>query len=389
MKSDHPHDHKPSHPHEPKAAHPHPHERPHGGSILFTGFPGFIGMRLLPRLLELKPGTRIECLVQEKFHGAAQASVEALEKSHPRLRGRIGLVTGDITVQGLGIEKKRAKELRAGLVEAYHLAAVYDLAVSREVGRRINVEGTKNVLEFLEEAKGCDRLHYVSTAYVSGNHYGTFRESDLDVGQGFKNYYEETKFQAEVEVVRSKLPKTIYRPGVVVGDSKTGETGKFDGPYFVLRAMERLPSPGVFIRLGLGRGTVNVVPVDFVVEALSRLSASDVSRGKTYHLTDPHPHGPVEIAEIFAKALGKSFVYVPVPALLARAMFTPGPVQRFFGMPVQALDYFDDGVRHDATEATADLATLGLHCPRLADYAPRLVAFYLKKRDEVRREAMI
>ena len=362
---------------------------PHGGSILFTGFPGFIGMRLLPRLLELKPAARIVCLVQEKFHGAAQASVEALEKAHPRLRGRIGLVTGDITAQGLGIDKKQAKELRAGLTEAYHLAAVYDLAVSREVGRRINVEGTKNVLEFLEEAKGFDRLHYVSTAYVSGNHYGTFRETDLDVGQGFKNYYEETKFQAEVEVVRSRVPRTIYRPGVVVGDSRTGETGKFDGPYFVLRAMERLPSPGVFIRLGMGRGTVNVVPVDFVVEALSRLSASNVSRGKTYHLTDPKPHGPVEIAEMFAKALGKSFLYVPVPASLARAMFTPGPVQRFFGMPVEALDYFDDGVRHDATEATADLAALGVGCPRLADYVLRLVDFYLRKRDEVRRDAMI
>jgi thioester reductase-like protein len=365
------------------------HAHAHGGSILFTGFPGFIGMRLLPRLLELKPGTRIECLVQEKFLAAAQASVEALEKGHPKTKGRIGLVTGDITVPGLGIEKKEARGLRAGLVEAYHLAAVYDLAVSREVGRRINVEGTKNVLEFLEHAKGFDRLHYVSTAYVSGNHYGTFRETDLDVGQGFKNHYEETKFQAEVEVVRSKVPHTIYRPGVVVGDSRTGETGKFDGPYFVLRAMERLPSPGVFIRLGLGRGTVNVVPVDFVVEALSRLSASEVSRGKTYHLTDPHPHGPVEIAELFAKALGKSFVYVPVPASLARAMFTPGPVQRFFGMPVEALDYFDDGVRHDATVATADLASLGIECPRLADYVPRLVEFYRAKRDEVRQSAMI
>jgi thioester reductase-like protein len=346
-------------------------------------------MRLLPRILELKPGTRFECLVQGKFEGAAQAAVEVLERDHPRVKGRIGLVTGDITAQGLGIDKKRARELRAALTEAYHLAAVYDLAVSREVGRRINVEGTKNVLEFLGEAKGFDRLHYVSTAYVSGDHYGTFRETDLDVGQGFKNHYEETKFQAEVEVARSRVPRTIYRPGVVVGDSRTGETGKFDGPYFVLRAMERLPSPGAFVRLGLGRGTVNVVPVDFVVEALSRLSASEVSRGKTYHLTDPHPHGPVEIAELFAKALGKSFVYVPVPMTLARALFSPGPVQRFFGMPVEALAYFDDGVRHDATEATRDLASLGIECPRLPDYVPRLVEFYARKRDEVRREAMI
>lgn len=360
-----------------------------GGSILFTGFPGFIGLRLLPRIVELKPGSRIECLVQEKFMGAAQEAVAAIEKAHHHTRGRIGLVKGDITREGLGIESKAAKELRKALTEAYHLAAVYDLAVSREVGRRINVDGTRNVLDFLHEAPRFERLHYVSTAYVSGTHRGIFRESDLDVGQGFKNHYEETKFQAEVEVVRSKVPRTIYRPGVVVGDSRTGETGKFDGPYFVLRAMERLPSPGTFIRLGSGQATANVVPVDFVVEALARLSDAGVSKGKTYHLTDPDPHTALEIARMFAAELGKSFLYVPVPMFVAKAWLTPGPMQRFFGMPVQALDYFDDPARHDATEATKDLKSLGVRCPRLADYVPRLVAFYKEHREGVRREAMI
>ena len=358
-------------------------------AIFFTGFPGFIGMRLLPRLLELKPGARVVCLVQDKFEGVARQSIEALEGSYPHLRRRIGLVTGDITTPGLGVDKGEAQDLRGELTEAYHLAAVYDLAVAREPAHRINVLGTRHVLEFLDGAARFDRLHYVSTAYVSGNHKGAFHETDLDVGQGFKNHYEETKFLAEVEVVKSTVPRTIYRPGVVVGDSRTGETGKFDGPYFVLRAMQRLPSPGLFIRLGKGDGTVNVVPVDFVVEALARLSAADLSRGKTYHLTDPNPRGPVEIAHMFAKGLGKRFAYVPVPLWLAKGAFAPGPVRRFLGMPAQALDYFDDAVRHDATNASADLRALGLECPALADYVPRLVEFYLRKRDEVRREAMI
>jgi thioester reductase-like protein len=358
-------------------------------AILFTGFPGFIGMRLLPRILDLKSHARIECLVQEKFLEAAQKAVEALEHKHRHARGRIDLVVGDITAQGLGVEGKRARELRKSLREAYHLAAVYDLAVTREVGRRINVEGTKNVLEFLEHAPHFERLHYVSTAYVSGTARGVFRETDLDVGQGFKNYYEETKFQAEVEVVRSRVPRTIYRPGVVVGDSKTGETGKFDGPYFVLRAMERLPPRGLFVRLGFGFGTVNVVPIDFVVEALARLSAAPGSLGKTYHLCDPRPHTPVEIAELFAAAVGKKFVYVPVPMAVAKAFFAPKLVQNFFGMPPQALDYFDDPVRHDATLATKDLAELGVECPELAEYVPRLVDFYQKHKDTVRKSAMI
>jgi thioester reductase-like protein len=357
--------------------------------LLFTGFPGFIGARLLPRVLELKPDSRAVCLVQEKFEEAARDSVADLEARHRHVRGRIGLVTGDITVQGLGIAAKAARELRRSLAEAYHLAAVYDLAVRRDVGRLVNVEGTKNVLEFLDKAPRFERLHYVSTAYVSGTARGTFRETDLDVGQGFKNHYEETKFQAEVEVERSRVPRTIYRPGIVVGDSKTGETGKFDGPYFVLRVMEKLPSPGVFVRIGLGFGTVNIVPIDFVVEALAALSASPASVGKTYHLCDPDPHSPGELVDLFSDAIGKRFAQVPVPLAVARAFFAPTPVQRFFGMPGEALDYFDDPVRHDTTVASEDLGELGIECPRLDDYIPRLVEYYRAHRDRVRSEAMV
>jgi thioester reductase-like protein len=360
-----------------------------GPSVLFTGFPGFIGMRLLPRILELAPEVRLACLVQEKFMGAAETAVEALEQQHPHTRDRIALVAGDITTQGLAIPATRARELRRDLRQAWHLAAVYDLAVPRDVGRRINVEGTKNVLEFVSAAPRFERLQYVSTAYVSGTARGTFRETDLDVGQGFKNHYEETKFQAEIEVVRSHVPATVYRPGIVVGDSRTGETAKFDGPYFVLRVMERLPSPGVFIRIGLGFGTVNIVPVDFVVESMAALGARSASLGRTYHLCDPQPYSPREIADMFAEAIGKSFVHVPVPMAVAKAFFAPRPVERFFGMPQQALDYFDDPVRHDTTNATQDLSELGIECPRLADYIPRLVAFYRAHRDTVRRGAMI
>ncbi len=357
-------------------------------TVLFTGFPGFLGMRLLPRILDLHPGWRVECLVQEKFLEMARAAVATLESSHPPSQGRIGLVTGDITVEGLGIEAKCARELRHSLVEAWHLAAVYDLAVRRDLGRRINVEGTKNVLEFLGHAKRLERLQYVSTAYVSGTARGTFRETDLDVGQGFKNYYEETKFQAEVEVKHSKVPATIYRPGVVVGDSKTGETAKFDGPYFALRMMEKLPSPGVFFLVGLGSGTLNIVPVDFVIDSMAALSASPGSIGKTYHLCDPHAHSPRELVEMFAAAIGKTFALMPVPAAVAKAFFGPKPVQRFFGMPVEALDYFDNPVRYDTTQSTKDLADLGIECPRLESYLPRLVSFYRAHREGVRTAAM-
>src|SRR5262245_16907282 len=204
------------------------------GIVLFTGFPGFIGMRLLPRLMELAPGARFRCLVQSRFLDAAREGIAQIESAHPQARGRIDVVTGDITVPGLGLAADEARALRGGLTAAHHLAAVYDLAVTRELGLKVNLDGTRNVLRFLSECPRLERLHYVSTCYVSGTATGIFRETDLDMGQSFKNHYEETKFLAEVEVARAGLPVTIYRPSIVVGDSRTGETGKFDGPYFTL-----------------------------------------------------------------------------------------------------------------------------------------------------------
>src|SRR5205823_10114808 len=132
-----------------------------------------------------------------------------------------------------------ARALEASLTSAHHLAAVYDLAVTRALGMKVNVEGTRNVVAFLSGCRRLERLHYVSTCYVSGTATGVFRERDLDVGQRFKNHYEETKFLAEVEVTRSGLPVTVYRPSIVVGDSRTCVTGKFDGSFFTLSAMQR------------------------------------------------------------------------------------------------------------------------------------------------------
>ena len=358
------------------------------GNVLFTGFPGFIGARLLPRLLDLSPETTFHCLVQERFVAAARDSLREIQRTHPEAEKRITVVVGDITLAGLGIDEPARRELLETLTGAYHLAAVYDLAVKREIGYRINVEGTRRVLEFLAEAKRFERLHYVSTAYVAGGSTGVFRETDLDRGQSFKNHYEETKFLAEVEVVKSGLPTTTYRPSIVVGDSRTGETGKFDGPYFTLSAMKRVPS-GLFLRVGSGRNTANLVPVDFVLEGLARLSTIEGSRGKTYHLTDPQPVTAFEIARLFAAALGKRFLYVPVPTSVAKLMLAPKFVQRFLGMPAQTLDYFDYPCHFDASQATADLEPLGVRCPRFPDYVGRLVDFYLERQGSVRREAMI
>jgi thioester reductase-like protein len=355
------------------------------GTYLLTGFPGFIGARLVPRLLELMPDASLCCLVQPQFAERARLDVAALEGRFPTVRGRLRTAQGDITVPGLGLSAPFPEPV-AG---AFHLAAAYDLAVSREVGERVNVQGTRNVLEFLADAPGGPHLHYVSTAYVSGDATGIFRETDLDVGQAFKNHYEETKFLAERAVVESGLPATIYRPGIVVGDSRTGETAKFDGPYFALRAMQALPSPGLFIRIGSGRSPLNVVPVDFVVEGLARLAADPASRGRTYHLTDPDPLPVVELTRRMARALERRLWLVPVPLRLAELALRPRLVRSFLGLPLEALAYFDHPCRYDCSQATESLGRLGVRCPSLPDYLDALVAFYRSARDSVGSAAML
>ena len=157
-------------------------------AILFTGFPGFLGSELLPRLLARSPGDYALCIVQPKFAALARHRAASLEAARPELAGRIRLIEGDIT---------RPLDVPAGeLREIWHLAAVYDLAVSRELGMRVNVEGTRNVLELARRSPSLERLHYVSTCYVSGRYEGVFAEADLEKGQRFNNHYEETKYLA-------------------------------------------------------------------------------------------------------------------------------------------------------------------------------------------------
>ena len=189
---------------------------------------------------------------------------------------------------------------------------------------------------------------------MSGRAGPVFRETDLDVGQSFKNHYEETKFLAEVAVRTSGLPATIYRPAIVVGDSRTGETGKFDGPYFILNAMRAAAVAGhLHARSAPGGSRRTWCRWTSWSRRWHGSRSAESSRGKTYHLTDPEPLAVVEVGKLLARALGKSFAFAPVPGAVARALFAPAAVQRFFGVPVEALDYFDHDCRYDTTAGIA------------------------------------
>lgn len=342
--------------------------------ILFTGFPGFLGSELLPRILSRAPADRALCVVQPKFLSLAKERAAALVSSHPELANRIRLLEGDITRPGLGLEE------RLDLSEIYHLAAIYDLAVSRELGLRVNVDGTRNVLEVARNQPRLRRLHYVSTCYVSGRFDGRFGESDLSVGQAFNNFYEETKYLAEVEVqeaMRAGLPVTIYRPSIVVGDSSTGATQKFDGPYFIMQWLIRQPRLAVLPVMGRpARHHFNVVPSDFIVKAIDHLSALDASASMVYQLADPNPLTVDEMIDEIAAVTRRTVLRIPMPASVARAAidYLPG-VYRVMRVPSAAVAYMIHPTTYDTTNANAALAQAGLRVPSFRDYLPRLVDF--------------
>ena len=360
-------------------------------TALFTGFPGFIGSALLNRYLAASEENSAVCLVQQKFASLADRRIDELEREQDGVSQRIEMVLGDITRSGLGVATLR--ELSQRVTEVFHLAAVYDLSVTREFAMQVNVEGTRNLLAFAGACSQLRRLQYVSTCYVSGRHDGTFRESDLEKGQAFNNYYEETKYLAEVDVqaaMRDGLPVTIYRPAIVVGDSRTGATQKYDGPYFAIRWLLRQPRLAVMPIVGNPDATVvNLVPRDFIVEAISFLATQDHSAGKVYQLADPNPLTVRELIDCVANATGRSVVRLPLGPKVAKFAIDRIPgVFPLMQIPSSTIDYFVLPTRYDCTNVTRDLAGSGIVVPDFRTYVGRLVEF-ARQNPGIGSEAMV
>ncbi len=362
-------------------------------ALLMTGFPGFLGSALLPRLLARpeRDGVRAVCVVQPQHLRTARQRLADIEEAHPDIAGRTELVTGDITRRGLGIDPVH-RALLEQVSEVWHLAAVYDLTVAKRVAQRVNVDGTARVLEFCAERPAFRRLQYISTCYVSGRHRGVFTEEDLDRGQRFNNHYESTKFAAEVlvrEAMEAGLPATVYRPGIVVGDSRTGETQKFDGPYFVARFLRRQPLPVAVLPAINADIKASLVPRDFVIAAMDELSVLPRSEGRTYALSDPSPPTNRQVAEIFADHLGKRLVWLPVPLGPTRLIVRRVPgLEWLLGLPAEFLDYFDMPTTYDTTNTVADLADTGVSCPTFDSYAATLLQF-MDDHPEIDSAAMV
>src|SRR3954447_13975608 len=331
-----------------------------GGRVLLTGFPGFIGRRLADRLLS--DGASLTALVEPRMTDVARETApEGLE-----------VLEGDITKRRLGLSGADWDRLAAEVTTVFHLAAVYDLAVPAEIAQRVNVDGTGNVLELCVACENLERLNYVSTAYVAGWRSGVVYEHELSLGQRFKNHYESTKFQAEVWVhdEMDRVPTTIYRPAIVVGDSQTGETQKFDGPYYMLRVVSvaeqrHLPIP----QFGRAEAPFNVVPVDFVVDALVAASGEPEAVGETLHLVDPEPVTAAELLTTLSREYANREPAYRLPAGAVTGLLHLGRVRREFGgAPPEPNKYLNPPVRFDARRAADVLARAGLRVPRFQDY---------------------
>jgi thioester reductase-like protein len=347
--------------------------------ILFTGFPGFIGGRLVERLLEIRPEARIAALVEERAADQAHDSARRLDPD------RIEVLPGDITDRHLGLDDATYERLAGEATTVFHLAAVYDLAVPYDLAQKVNVEGTGNVLDFCARAERLERLNYVSTAYVAGFREGMVYEHELSLGQSFKNHYESTKFQAEVWVRDriDEIPTTIYRPGIVVGDSRTGETAKFDGPYYVLRmisqlSQRRLPLPQIGTE-----APFNVVPVDVVVEGITRLSLDGAALGETVHLLDPEPLSSRELVDSLAREYAGREPKLRVPPAAADPSLRLSAMRKAMGgIPRESLVYLTHEVHFSTRHADALLERHGIECPPFRDYLPAIVRFFREHEDD-------
>lgn len=356
-----------------------------------TGFPGFLGSALLGRLLARRPGEDAVLLVQERHLEQARGRLAEIEAEQPHVAGRVTLVIGDIVAPGLGLsEDDRA--LVGDVSEVWHLAAVYDLAVPEYVARRVNVEGTQRILDFCNAQPALRRLQYVSTCYVSGRYEGEFPEDHLEMGQELRNHYESTKYDAE-RLVRAAmaewLPATIYRPGIVVGDSTTGATQKYDGPYFLATLMRRQPRVALVPAVGdADEVRVCLVPRDFVLDAMDVLSVDEATIGRTFALTDPDPPTVRELVDTFARHLHKRVVWVPLPVGLTRAAVALPGMSTLLGLPAESVEYFASPTTYSTANTTSALEGTGVSCPPFADYAGRLVEFMLAH-PEVDSAAMV
>jgi thioester reductase-like protein len=359
-----------------------------GDCVLLSGATGFVGMEILSHYLE-RTDRQIYTLVRAEDERDAERRIRSalflLFGAEDAYRGRIRAVRGDIEVPMLGLDRGHLEWLAASVTDVIYCAASVSFSLPLERSREINVEGTRRMLEFAELCRGHGRLEhfaYISTAYVAGTHEGEFTEDDLDVGQDFHNSYERSKFEAEQLVRRhaDRLPIQIFRPSIIVGEHSSGWTMSFNVLYSPLKAFARGALPAIPAD---SDAPVDVVPVDYVADAVFQLANRPAQRGgETYHLVAGSTATTVgRLVELFASYLGRRPPLVIPPRLYARLVH-PLLVRLRGARKRRALEemkaffpYFSTRVRYRDRRTRSRLAPLGIEPPRVEGYYHRLIDF--------------
>jgi NAD(P)-dependent dehydrogenase (short-subunit alcohol dehydrogenase family) len=354
-----------------------------------TGATGFIGRHLVAELLK-RDGT-VYVLVREGSRGKVDDLVQRLGAAE----GRIVPVTGDLAKPGLGVDG-----FDEPIDHLFHLAAVYDVEADEETMARANVDGTRHVVEFAN-SREVGRFHHTSSIAVAGRYKGVFQEDMFDEDQKLSHAYHRTKWESEKVVRDGVEAKTlVFRPGIVVGHSETGEMDKIDGPYYFFKLLQKLREalPAWFPLAGPEGGQTNIVPVDFVARAMdhiAHLSDADLP-GDTFHLVNPEPMSVGVAINEFAKAGHAPQFAMRIDANLTNVV--PKPVRaglmalptvkkirnetlRDLGIPPDAMENRDFFCTFDARDTQRALKGTGIAVPPLSTYAPRLWDYWERNLD--------
>jgi len=358
-----------------------------------TGATGFIGRNLVERLLQ-RDGT-----VYALVRAGSRGRLEELRTAWGADGARVVPVAGDLSQPRLGVSEEDLLTLRGDVDHFFHLAAIYDMTAGAEAQELANVEGTRNATE-LAAAIDAGCFHQVSSIAAAGMYRGEWREDMFDEAEGLDTHpYFRTKHESERVVRREyERPWRVYRPGIVVGDSRTGEIDKIDGPYYFFKLLQRarrvLPAwlPGV----GIEGGEINIVPVDFVADAIDHIAHQPGLDGQAFHITDPNPKSAGEVVNLFARAADApqaalrldSDVTDPATTVVRTGLKLFPPAKRAakmalneLGIPAGVLNYVNYPTSFDSTEAQAALEGSGIEVPPLETYADRIWDYWERNLD--------